>query len=89
MQRRRVLAELAAGAVILLPPPGDEVLGLALGAAIMKGNQMDETTTEQRMPRRNGTRPQGEVTTWVAVIVIGAVIALAFTAGGLRSLVQH
>jgi hypothetical protein len=91
MQRRRVLAEIAAGAVILLPPPGDEVLGLALGAAIMKGhNQMDETTSDLREARRGGgSAPARTTTIYVGLIVIGAVVVLAIMAGAMPSLVQH
>jgi hypothetical protein len=87
--RRKILAEIVTGAVVALPPYGDEVLGLALGGAVLKGKQMEDTTSDSREPRRRSAAPSQNVTVWVGVIVIGAVLVLAFTAGSLKSLVQH
>lgn len=92
---RHIAALGATTAVIVLPPYGDEGLGLALGAAIEAGHvgrraHMDEVTTSNYRERARGRSDRGgDVPKWVGAIVIGAVIVLAFAAGGLRQFVQH
>jgi hypothetical protein len=88
-ERRKLLAEVAMGAIIALPPYGDEFLAIAAESAILGGKStMEDTTTDYREPRRRGAAPTG-ANLWVGVIVIGSILILAITAGGMRNLVQH
>jgi len=86
---RKLLGVGVTGALIALPPPGDEGLGIALGAAISRGrNPMEYNSSDEREKRRSGGGDNG-VARWTGIIVIGAIVILAIQVGGLRSFVQH
>lgn len=87
---RKIIGAGIAGTIIVLPPPGDEALGLALGAAISGGKHaMDDTSSNYREKRRGGGGANPNTARWVGIIVIGAIVILAAQVGGLRSFVQH
>lgn len=78
--------------VIVLPPYGDEPIGLALGAAIAAGGKHmedQETTSGYRETRRGRTAVGADVAKFAGIIVIAAVVILALQVGGLKGLVQH
>jgi len=92
---RRIKRGLAIGggaALVLGPPPGDEMIGLALisGAGIgVKKMANDTRPASADNPRRKGdTGEQGNSPRLAAYIVIGAVVILAFQAGLFRKIVQ-
>lgn len=76
-------------ALIALPPPGDEIAGLALlGAAGIGVHKMDQRPAATDNPRRNGNATAQDTPKYVAIIVIGAIALLAFEAGIFRKIVQ-
>lgn len=87
MRNRAHWAQLGGAALLLAAPsPIQQVVGGALlGAGIMD----EVTTSDYRGKSRGRNDSSANMTKWVGVIVIGAVLVLAFAAGGLRSLVQH
>lgn len=86
MRNRRWIQLGAAGALLVAPMPVQQLVG---GALLGEGI-MDEVTTSGYRERSRGRNDRGsDVTKWVGIIVIGAVVVLAFAAGGLRQFVQH
>lgn len=85
---RKIIGLGVGGAIVALPPYGDEPIGLALGAAIAGGKPMEYNSSDDREKRKSGAGDNGTAR-WVGIIVIGAIAILAIQVGGLRKFVQH
>lgn len=88
---RKLLGLALGGAIVVLPPPGDEILGIDLAAAIggTAMSDMADTSTGQRGAYRRTGAGDSNVARWVGIIVIGSIVILAVQVGGLRGFVQH
>ena len=92
-RRTRRALEIGGGAALIaLPPPGDEAIGLSLlaGAGIGVGKMANDTRPASNdNPRRMGaTADEGATPRYTAYIVIGAIVILALEAGLFRKIIS-